>query len=752
MTGARGWQLRRRDCRLVLVRAIQRETPRLGSERRAIEALREGYEAQTLDDALMAACRGATRGRLSRASIAEWVAKYKGHDSDRDALLPQARQRGDEPPAWLHDFLKIYRRPGKPSVSAAFDELKGAGLALPGLREVQRTIKGLGAVERHRGRMGPRALKDIRPYKKRTFDHMDPGDVFLCDGHTADLEVAHPTTGQPFRPEMISVLDARTRDCVAWIAGEAESAWLVAAALRDACLVCIPCIWYVDRGRGFSNRHLGDGVLEGILARLGISLEHSLPYNSQARGIIERFHQSCWIRGARCLPGFCGKGMDPEARKRFFRRTRSDLKTFGESRVLMSWDEFLVWCQVQVDRYNTRGHSSLGGQSPKEVWAAAEQAGWTPTKLQPDEAVELFRPRAAGKVIRGLVQYAGGMYSAPELEQYHGERVEIAYDINDSGRIWVYDGEGREIAVAELDGHATPFFPQSALERARAKREAGQMTRLARKAEKLTSRQQQALPGSAIDQAAAALWDSRHSEQLADVEAQAQRADREDEGNERYAFWLKLDRRIREDGYAPTDQERAWHHHYPNSAEHRSLCRLIAEFGDEVILSQWAAPGASPRPPWQQRPPAELETEPATDGGAVMPLRRPGPGPALSIKREEKTDRRKRPPGAGHQRSWTFMRARGGEPWCWKDLEAAGGGEKRSINAYIALLRSVGYVELAAPASSGGAAGALYRLINDTGPVAPQKQKDGGVWDYNANEHVRPEARRMRVVGGRGAA
>src|SRR5690606_28996914 len=135
--------------------------------------------------------------------------------------------------------------------------------------------------------------------------------IYMADGHRCDLEVANPETGRPFRPEIVSVIDVRTRRCVGWSTGIAESAWLVADALRDAAGKCIPGIFYTDRGCGFINRHLG-AEAEGVLARLGTSIETALPYGRQARGVVERFHRSCWVRGARFLPGFVGRDMDRE--------------------------------------------------------------------------------------------------------------------------------------------------------------------------------------------------------------------------------------------------------------------------------------------------------------------------------------------------------------------------------------------------------------------------------------------------------
>ena len=39
---------------------------------------------------------------------------------------------------------------------------------------------------------------------------LDPLDVIRMDGHRFDFEIAHPTAGRPFRPEIKATIDVRT--------------------------------------------------------------------------------------------------------------------------------------------------------------------------------------------------------------------------------------------------------------------------------------------------------------------------------------------------------------------------------------------------------------------------------------------------------------------------------------------------------------------------------------------------------------
>ena len=77
----------------------------------------------------------------------------------------------------------------------------------PSIHQVRRFLDKLGTVTRERGRMGPRELKNIQPFIRRDFSHLEPNDIWTADGHCYDAEVQHPLHGRPFRPEITAILD-----------------------------------------------------------------------------------------------------------------------------------------------------------------------------------------------------------------------------------------------------------------------------------------------------------------------------------------------------------------------------------------------------------------------------------------------------------------------------------------------------------------------------------------------------------------
>lgn len=422
-----------------------------------------------------------TRGRAgdgypSIRTLKRWLAT--------DDLAPKVIQKSREIPVWAPALMKLYGQPQKPSLAWCIEQLPKhleRGVKVPSYHQANRFLNKMGAVERQRGRMLDREIKSILPFVRRDSSTMWPGDCYTADGHTYDAEVAHPRHGRPFRPELTSVLDIATRKCVGWSAGLAESTWAVLDAQRHAVETHGICaLWYVDNGSGYANAMQKTEVI-GFADRLGMTITHSLPYNSQARGVEERSHKSIWVRSAKELPTYMGADMDRQAKQKAFKITRADIKAVGTSRLLMSWQDFLKHAQDAVEKYNNRPHRSLPKisdpatgkrrhQTPSEAWDAALAEGWAPTLVTTSEAEDLFRPYVYATVIRGEIRLNNNLYFSHELKEWHGEKVRVGYDLHDGQRVWVRDNEGRLICVAEFEANKRGYFPKSALDNAADKR------------------------------------------------------------------------------------------------------------------------------------------------------------------------------------------------------------------------------------------------------------------------------------------
>lgn len=439
------------------------------------------------------------RGRPSRDGLPSVRSILRFVEYNRDGMLaPRHRAADMVVPAWAPFFLGHYQRPEKPTVEHAYRSFlpdwqqAQPSASVPSIWQVRRFLKKCGNVTREVGRLGERELKTLRPFIRRGFEHLLPSDIYSADGHTFDAEVQHPLHGRPFRPEITTVVDIATRRAVGWSVGLAESALAVLDALRDACLRAgIPAVFYVDNGSGYKNQMMLDAAT-GLMARLGIEMVNSLPYNSQARGVIERLHQTIWVQAAKKVSaGYIGHDMDREAKLATFKLSRRALNQAGAATAmpLLSWPDFVRLCEEQVAAYNARPHRSLAKivdpgtgrrrhMTPDEAWAKHLAAGFEAHQVTDDAARPLFRPQMLRTVRRGEIEMLGNRYFSRSLEEFHGEQLRIGYDIHDPQTVWVYDADGRFLCTAELDANKRDYMPKSLLQRAREKRAAGRERRL----------------------------------------------------------------------------------------------------------------------------------------------------------------------------------------------------------------------------------------------------------------------------------
>lgn len=586
-----------RDARAGVIAAIRRLQDESGSTQEAaittlLTNARAGRCDAVLDNMLRLARdpRGrAGDGYPSLRTLKRWL----GAGTD---LAPKIKRAAFDVPTWATVFLAEYQQPQKPSVDAAYRAACAQwGADRPSIHQVRRFLQRLGTVTRERGRMGPRELKNIQPFVRRTFDLLQPNDVWSADGHTFDAEVQHPLHGRPFRPEITTFVDIATRRAVGWSVDLAESSQAVADALRNGVeRNGIPAIIYVDNGSGYKNAYMQDDAV-GLIGRIGTTIEHSLPYNSQARGVIERFHKTVWVSGAKQLPAYMGAAMDREARLEQFKLTRKALKA-GGAMPLMPWDLFVQWCEQLLADYNARAHRSLGNVSPDLCWAAHAARGWMPECLPAEQLDTLFRPRLVRKLARAEIRLFNNIYFARELEEFHGLLAHIAYDIHDVSRVWVYAPDGRLICEAKVNGNARHYFPVPVVEQARQKRAKGRLARVDTKRDEILAElrgtpaltapesAQIVIAGRVVDPAALA----QRAAVLEAAEVQPEpipagtpvippapqnRSDRSAADN--YADWLALDARI-QSGQEVTPADARWHRSYPTSAQYKAHLKKMA--------------------------------------------------------------------------------------------------------------------------------------------------------------------------------
>jgi len=584
------------SARLSFVREIERMS-QVVSQNRAILTLvalaKSGDLSPYLAERVVRANDRKTEDRsLSERTLKRWLADYRAHGET--GLAPARRQKDMSVPAWAGEFLKHYQRPQKPSVEAAYEQFKQVhgevrSSVCPSIHAVRRWLKKLSPSVRERGRMGPHELNALKAYNRRKADMLWPNDVWVADGHTFDAEVINPLTGQIFRPEITMVIDWATRRIVGFSVNLAESTLATLDTVRDSVTRCgMYKVFYVDNGSGFDN-----AVVYEVNDRLGGTITHSLPYNSQARGVIERPHKTILVRLAKTFDSYIGADMDKEAATKTHKLSRKQLALGIAPTVVPEFAVFFAELQRALDEYNHRPHRGLPkfrdlltlrkrNQSPMEAWKSAEAEGWEPLLADGNIVESLTRPQVERIVHRCQVQWNSGTYFLRDLDGFHGEEVRVAYDFRDSSRVWVHTLNGDLIGEALLDGNASPAMPKTMLEKASEKRERGQLSRLVKKAKTIT--------GQDVEMRVITAASSTYElppEQLAEAQRFAQLAapqapafDLPSDPTARYHLWHQLADRLG-NGESLTDEEIQWHSRYSKHPDFASIRRMF-EFAEQA--------------------------------------------------------------------------------------------------------------------------------------------------------------------------
>lgn len=494
------WQVETAENRLFVVRYVQQKVKGGEKKTKVIETMIAEADSGTLlpeilEAILKANAKAGDKRTVSRRSVFDWIKAVDDAEQHKinvlSVLAPKARAVADIP-AWATALLKLWGQPQKPTLAACMELLPSyldSNIATPSYAQAYRFLnEKMGNVDVQKGRMGNREIKNIKGFVRRNTESLLPADIYTADGHCFDAEVAHPIHGKPFRPEITAILDVASRRIVGWSIDLSENKWAVLDAIRMAATECgIPAMFYVDNGSGYKNAVLtGNG--KGILNRLNVTVSHALPYNSQAKGLIERSHRTLWVKAAKQLPTYIGKDMDAEASNKVHKLTRSDVIKFGQSTALMNFADFVIFARKVVADYNNKPHSSLKRMTdpdtmksrcmtPLEMWNSTLDMEFDCVDNWDNE--NFFRPVVERKVLRCEINLFNNRYFHKDLEQYHDEYVQVGYDIHSAEKITVRDMDGRLICIAIWNANKRDYFPKPVIEQAREQRAQGRLRRLA---------------------------------------------------------------------------------------------------------------------------------------------------------------------------------------------------------------------------------------------------------------------------------
>lgn len=394
--------------------------------------------------AALAASAKAGRAAPSRATLCEWCALHR--EGGINALLPEHKGRVVEAAGWWGPALEYYNTPGvKVDMAAVHRRLVEVDGFAVTYDQVRNYLAGVPAML---GRNSPARIgKNLyrlteKAFVRRSTENALPGDVYVADGYRADVYLAHPVTGDIWRPELTVAIDLRSRVPVGWRADEHEGTVAVQNMWAEAFARWnhAPPFLYIDNGSGYKNKLMSD-ELTGFYARAGIQqIIHAIPGNPHGKGWVERFFRivkddflKLWR--PQC---YCGPDMAPEELNKTVREFKAGRLT------LPSLAEFAAAFDAWIDRYVDRPHPEDATLTRREVWHRL-------VPIPPHQSVlELKRPAVTLTVRRATLKHEKRYYQHADLHAFNGRKLVLEYDLMNDAIAVVRTPEGRWICDAHL--------------------------------------------------------------------------------------------------------------------------------------------------------------------------------------------------------------------------------------------------------------------------------------------------------------
>ncbi len=389
-------------------------------------------------------CAVGKRSLPGRSAVMGWCARFEqgGADAVIKAHKGHVRREG----GWEAKAAEIYSQPSNINMASVHRDL----CRLWGFDCTYEQVAAyLSALPSHLGKLSPSRMgKELHKQQQKTFvsrhtKNLKPGSIYMADGYRADVYLAHPVEGGIWRPEIMHVIDLRSRYLVGYRIMANEAGYDVMMGWADifARWNHVPPLLYVDNGSGYKNR-LTEIEDTSYYRRAGVqAVIHSLPYNPRGKGHIERYHRIVkddFLKTWR--PQFyCGDDMAPEVLKKTVRDIKEGrLVPPSLAEFIAAYDDWLA------NDYHKRAHPEDKYVTRGQVWSGLDPI--TPAAT----AREVGRPCEARKVQRAAVQMHGRRYQHEALYAWNGQTVLVEFDVLNHTLATVRTPDGTLICDARL--------------------------------------------------------------------------------------------------------------------------------------------------------------------------------------------------------------------------------------------------------------------------------------------------------------
>lgn len=308
--------------------------------------------------------------------------------------------------------------------------------------------------------------------------------IVMGDEHTFDCWVAytHPNGKvTAIKPHLAAWIDMRSR----MILGDVMCKDANSDVLKQSLLKMmyseyggVPEYLYIDNGKDYTAKTMTgrsrndrsgmdfDNETKGFYKSIGIKDDHrALPYEPWSKGQIERFFSTVCNRFTKWFTSYTGTLTGSKT----FAKVKKDVAGMLERGELMSMEEFFeAWNTWLHEDYMVRKHGGLkkAGEEWQTPLSCFENAERYEKAIPPKSYATMLMMKSENRLVKNIgIQLMGMEYRSDELCDFIGQKVDVKYDPEDMGTIYVFQ-KGKKVCEAYCQEllQIAPKVPQKALE------------------------------------------------------------------------------------------------------------------------------------------------------------------------------------------------------------------------------------------------------------------------------------------------
>lgn len=291
------------------------------------------------------------------------------------------------------------------------------------------------------------------------------GDAWVSDGHTVEVMIIDPRDGKAKKFEVVAWLDAASRMPVGASINLTENTEAIQISFRNACLFTgyKPLCVYVDNGKAYKSKYFSgskmspddiEAQIDGVFARLGVSVINSQPYNAKAK-IIERWWLSLQEQVERLLAGFTGA--NTQDKPATMKRDEKYLKSRFAHKALTIEEFKQVFEFWSLEIYAQQPHPDFKDKTRMEVFQEGSALIPTERRISPEELNWMLLVIDHKRISNQGITLNKTIYWHDELVAYVGRDLIVRWDAWDLRSILVYDEKDRFICQAPMRRFQDPL-------------------------------------------------------------------------------------------------------------------------------------------------------------------------------------------------------------------------------------------------------------------------------------------------------